>query len=263
MKISIICLTITLLAGAAWAADIAIREAAYTDGDTRFAGYAVYDRAVEGQRPGILIVHQWTGPGRYEHYRARMLAEAGYAVFVADIYGTDAAGDLIRPVPGPDAGAVAGRFRGGDRQLFRSRLRLGLEQLKAMPAVDPDRLAAIGYCFGGMGVLELARDGAAVNAVVSVHGGLDSPAPDDGANIRASVLILHASNDPTTPPDQIAALVAELDSHQVDWQMNIYTHQGHSFTDSEGAGYNPVADRRSWAAQMLFLAEHLGDGTDQ
>jgi len=263
MKTRLATLGLALLAGTALATDIVVEEVTYTDGGTHFSGYAVHDGAVAEKRPGVLIVHQWTGPGRYELYRARMLAAAGYAVFVADIYGTDDAGNLIRPASGPAARDVAGRFREGDRQLFRDRLQLALAQLSAMPSVDPDRLAAIGYCFGGTGVLELARAGAAVNVVVSVHGGLDSPAPADGANIRASVLILHASNDPTTPPDQIAALVHELDTHEVDWQMNLYTHQGHSFTDPEGAGFNPVADRRAWAAQMLFLAEHLGVGVDQ
>ena len=108
-------------------------------------------------------------------------------------------------------------------------------------------------------MLELVRDGADIRAVISVHGGLDSPTPEDGANIRASVLMLHASHDPSTPPDQIAALIAELDTHHVDWQLNYYANHGHSFTDPEGSGYNPVADRRSWAVLLYFLNEQLRD----
>jgi dienelactone hydrolase len=137
-------------------------------------------------------------------------------------------------------------------------MKLGLSVLRELPETDPDRLAAVGYCFGGTGVLELARAGADVKAVVSFHGGLDSPNPEDGANIQASVLMLHASHDPTTPPEQIDALVAELDTHNVDWQLNYYAHHGHHFTDPEHkSGYNPVADRRSWAAALHFLEEHL------
>lgn len=222
------------------AAEIVERAVPYGDGDARFAGTLVYDDAVTAPRPGVLIVHQWTGPGRYEIYRARMLAQAGYVAFVADIYGLDADGKPIRPESGPAAAAIASRFRDGDRSLFRKRVRLALETLRAMPEAKPDRLAAVGYCFGGTAVLELARDGADLKAVVSVHGGLDSPDPAAGAAIRASVLILHASEDPTTPPDKIDALKRELDTHGVDWQMNTYTHRGHSFTDPEGAGYNPI-----------------------
>ncbi len=96
-----------------------------------------------------------------------------------------------------------------------------------------------------------------IRAVISIHGGLDSPAPQDGSNIRASVLMLHASHDPSTPPEQIAALVAEWDTHGVDWQLNYYAHHGHSFTDPEGSGYNRVADQRAWAALLLFLNEKL------
>ncbi len=258
MKQGTTAMLVTLLAFSAARAELVMEEASYTDGEKHFAGHVAYDDAQAGRRPGLLIVHQWTGPGRYEHYRARLLAQAGYIVFVADIYGADADGRLIRPSSGPAARAVADAFRGPDRQLLRARVRLALEQLRAHPLADPRRLAAIGYCFGGMGVLELARDGADVRAVISVHGGLDSPRPDDGANISASVLILHASNDPTTPPGQVAALKKELDTHGVDWQMNLYTHQGHSFTDPEGAGFNPVADRRSWQALLGFLDEHLG-----
>ncbi len=240
-------------------AAIVEREIVYTDGDSSYVGTVVYDDAHPLPRPGVMIVHQWTGPGRYEMYRARLLAKEGYIAFVADIYGLDENGTPIRPPSGPEARAVATRFRGGDRVLFRERMQLALNTMRELPETDPERLSAVGYCFGGTGVLELARAGASIQSVISVHGGLDSPAPQDGANIRTSILMLHASHDPTTPPEQIAALIDEFDTHKVDWQLNYYAHHGHSFTDPEQDGYNAVADRRSWNALLSFLAETLAD----
>lgn len=253
-------LALCLATGATTAvnAEIVLQDVPYTDGETQFVGHIAYDNATDPRRPGVLIIHQWTGPSDYEKRRARMLAEMGYVAFVADIYGSDEEGNLIRPESGPGAGAIAGSFRQQDRTLFRERANLALEQLRNAEQTDPERLAAIGYCFGGTGVLELARSGADVQAVVSFHGGLDSPNPDDGANIKAAVLVLHASNDPTTPWDDIRAMMEEFDTHGVDWQMNVYTFQGHSFTDENASSYSATADRRSWQAMQSFFREHLG-----
>ncbi len=149
--------------------------------------------------------------------------------------------------------------------MYRHRLNLGLDQLKSHEVVDADRIAAIGYCFGGTGVFELARSGAEIRGVVSFHGGLDSPSPQDGKNITAKVLVCHGADDPFVPKADIEAFVAELDAAQVNWQMDIYSGAVHSFTqpmagndNSKGAAYNEQADHRSWLAMQLFFQELFG-----
>jgi dienelactone hydrolase len=196
------------------------------------------------------------GPTDYERMRARRLAELGYVAFVADVYGKG-----VRPANAKEAGAIAGSFK-ADRTKLRSRVAAGLEALKSSGKADPTRLAAIGYCFGGTAVLELARSGADVAGVVSFHGGLDSPRPADGRNIRAKVLVLHGADDPFVPMADIAAFQRELRDARVDWQMVFYGGAVHSFTHadagtdvSSGAAYDETADRRSWQAMMAFFGE--------
>src|SRR5215217_7935617 len=143
------------------------KTVSYKQGDTELEGFHVYDDAVQGKRPAVLVIHQWTGLSDYEKRRSRMLAEMGYNVFAADIYGKG-----IRPQP-PEAGKTAGSYK-GDRALYRARLMAGLEQLQTDERTDKTKVAAIGYCFGGTGVLELARAGTEIAGVVSFHGGLDT-----------------------------------------------------------------------------------------
>jgi len=232
------------------------REIEYKDGETTLVGYLAYDDATTGRRPGVMVVHQWTGITDYEKHRAEMLAELGYAAFVADIYGKG-----VRPAAGAEAGTVASTYK-ADRALFRRRLNLGLDQLKAQDVVDAGKLGAVGYCFGGTGVLELARSGADVDAVVSFHGGLDSPTPADGANIKAHVLVCHGADDPYVPAAEIAAFEKELKDAKVDYVFASYGDAVHSFTQpmagddkSKGAAYNAKADKRSWEHMKVFLAE--------
>ena len=158
----------------------------YKQGDTTLEGFLAYDDAIPGLRPGVLVVHQWMGLTDYEKKRAEMLAQLGYVAFCADIYGKG-----VRPQNPREAGALAGKYK-GDRHLLRARVNAGLDALRQQPLVDTKRIAAIGYCFGGTTVLELARSGADLNGVVSFHGGLDSPTPADGKNIKCKVLALPA-----------------------------------------------------------------------
>lgn len=237
-------------------AAIVTKPVIYKDGDVTLEGYAAYDDAAKENRPGVLIVHQWTGLTEYEKGRAELLASMGYVAFACDIYGQG-----IRPEAGDASGKEAGKYK-GNRALFRQRLNKGLEALKGLPHVDATRLAAIGYCFGGTGVLELARSGADVKGVVSYHGGLDSPTPADGAHIKAKVLVCHGADDPFVPEADIAAFQKELRDAKVDWQMVYYGNAVHSFTEKKadgskfpGAKYNKEADERSWATMKVFFNE--------
>ena len=228
----------------------------YKQGDTTLEGFVAYDDAIQGKRPGVLIVHQWLGLTDYEKHRAEMLAQLGYVAFCADIYGKG-----VRPQTAQEAGALAGKYK-NDRQLLRARVNAGLDALRRQPLVDSKRVAAIGYCFGGTTVLELARSGADVAGVVSFHGGLDSPTPADGKNIKGKVLVCHGADDPFSSPQNIAAFEDEMRKGGVDWQLIKYGGAVHSFTqpmagddNSKGAAYNEKADKRSWEAMKQFLAE--------
>jgi len=161
------------------AGEVEVKTVAYSDDQTALEGWLAVPKGVTGKVPGILVIHDWTGVQSYSKGRTDQLAGLGYVAMAADIYGKG-----IRPGNPKDSGAEAGKYK-SDRALFRKRLLAGLAELKKHPNVDPDRIAAIGYCFGGTGVLKLARAGAEVKGVVSFHGGLDSPSPADGKNIKA------------------------------------------------------------------------------
>jgi dienelactone hydrolase len=236
--------------------EIVSKPVEYKQGETVLEGWSVYDDAVQGKRPAVLVVHQWKGLGNYEKKRAEMLARLGYNVFAVDIYGKG-----IRPQTSQAAGAEAGKFK-NNRALLRARVRAGLDVLTNHQLTDPKRVAAIGYCFGGTTVLELARSGAEIAGVVSFHGGLSSPTPADAKNIKARVLALHGADDPNVPPSEVAAFEDEMRQGGVDWQLIAYGGAVHSFTDwnagndnSKGAAYNERADRRSWDAMKQFFAE--------
>ena len=228
----------------------------YKDGDTVLEGYLAYDDALAtGKRPGILIVHQWMGLGDYEKKRAEMLAKLGYVVFAADIYGKG-----VRPADFKSAGAEATKYK-TNRPLLRQRVNAGLEVLKKNERTDSAKVGAIGYCFGGTTVVELARSGADLAGVVSFHGGLDSPTPADGKNIKCKVLACHGADDPFVPAADLAAFEAEMRDAQVDWRLIKYGGAVHSFTDwgatgvLKGAAYNERADKHSWADMKNFFNE--------
>jgi dienelactone hydrolase len=236
--------------------EIVSKAVEYKQDDTVLEGLSVYDDAFNGKRPAVLVVHQWKGLGDYEKKRAEMLARLGYNVFAADIYGKG-----VRPQTMQAAGAEAGKYK-NDRALLRARIRAALEVLTRHELTDPTRIAGIGYCFGGTTVLELARSGADIAGVVSFHGGLSSPKPEDAKDIKCRVLALHGADDPNVPPKEVAAFEDEMRQAKVDWQLVAYGGAVHSFTDwnagndnSKGAAYNAVADRRSWEAMKVFFGE--------
>ncbi len=220
-------------------------------------GFHVYDDAVTGKRPGVMVVHQWTGLSDHEKRSSRMLAEAGYNVFAADIYGKG-----VRP-QGEAAGKESGKYK-NDRALFRGRLNAGLDVLKADERTDAAKLAVVGYCFGGTAALEVARAGTEIAGVVSFHGGLDGQGGmlAEAGKIPAKVLVLHGAVDPYVPAEQVAGFQKEMTDAKADWQMISYGGAVHSFTHKEagddpskGAAYQEAADRRSWTAMMTFLTE--------
>ncbi len=229
----------------------------YEQGGVKLEGFHVFDDTVSGKRPAVLVIHQWTGLSDYEKRRSRMLAEMGYNVFAADIYGAG-----VRPRP-PESGKEAGKYK-ADRALFRSRLTAALEVLKADERTDTGKIAAIGYCFGGTGVLELARSGAEVKGVVSFHGGLDAAEgmAAEAGKIPAKVLVLHGAVDPYVPAGQVADFQKEMTDAKADWELVSYGGAVHSFThkeagddSSKGAAYDESADRRSWVAMQSFFSE--------
>jgi dienelactone hydrolase len=228
----------------------------YKDGDTVLEGFSAYDESIQGKRPAVLVVHQWKGLTDYEKKRAEMLAKLGYNVFACDIYGKG-----VRPQDTKTAAATAGKYK-ANRELLRQRVNAGLAELKKHKLTDAGKVAAIGYCFGGTTVIELARSGADVKGVVSFHGGLDSPKPEDGKNIKCSVLALHGADDPNVPAKDVAAFEDEMRNGKVDWQLVKFGGAVHSFTDwnagndnSRGAAYNAKADKRSWEAMNQFFGE--------
>jgi dienelactone hydrolase len=223
---------------------------------TTLHGFVVYDDAIEGKRPGVIVVHDWRGITDYTHMRAEMLAALGYIAFAADIYGHDISKD------GPPAWMKEITIYKSDRVLYRERERAAYRAFLNQPLVDPTRIAAIGYCFGGTGVVEMARDGLDLKGIVSFHGGLDAQPLSDGATIKAKVLALCGADDPYEKPDDMKAFEQQLRDNKVDYEITYYGHAMHAFTDAQvdllhqdGAKYNAAADKRSWQAMTDFLKE--------
>jgi dienelactone hydrolase len=252
-------LALGMIGTTSWGA-IKTETVKYKAGTVDAVGFIAYNDAVKGKRPGIVIVHEWWGLNDYAKNRAKQLAELGYVAFAADIYGQG------QTTEDPAvAGKWAGALRNGDRKELRARVTAAFEQLKANPNVDAQRTAAIGYCFGGTTVLELARSGADVSAVVSFHGDLSIAQPAEEAKVKAKVLVCHGADDTFESPEQIQAFQDEMRKAKVDWQMNVYCKAVHAFTNPDsdkhgipGIAYNKEADHRSWQAMIDFFNETFG-----
>ena len=228
----------------------------YKDGATVMRGYLAYDDANKAPRPGVLIVHDWMGMGANPKMRAEKVAALGYVAFAADIYGVDHI-----PKNQDEASKTAGEFK-NDRKLLRKRASLAMDVLKKQKNVDIKKLSVMGYCFGGTTALELARSGAPIKGVISFHGGLATPNPEDAKNIKGKVLALHGGDDPFVKHDEVDAFQKEMRDAKIDWQFVSYGGAVHSFTiaeagsdNSKGAAYNKQADERSWEAMKNFFNE--------
>lgn len=218
-------------------------------------GFLAYDDAQTGGRPAVMIAHAWAGRGEFECDKARALAKLGYAGFAADLYG--------KGVFSKDREENAARMQVflDDRTKLQSRLTAALAVMKAQPEADESQAAAMGFCFGGLCVLDLARNGADLKGVVSFHGLLGAPDGMTGANIKAKVLVLHGHDDPMAQVDAVVALEKELTAGGADWQIHVYGNTLHAFTNPAandpdfGTVYDAAADRRSWQALRNFLDE--------
>jgi dienelactone hydrolase len=222
----------------------------YKIGNDTFEGFLAYDDAAKGKRPGVVVYPAWTGIGDNEREHAERLAKEGYVAFVADIYGKG-----IHPKPPQESGMAMKKYI-DDRNLYREHVKAGLDQLSKNPMVDAQRIAAIGYCFGAVGALELARSGAAVKDVVLFHvSNVASPTPADDQNIKAHVLVLQGQDDPNTPPDKTTEFEKNMEAAHVDLQYVAYSGTAHCYTDakagndmSHGCAYNAESEKRSWQA---------------
>ncbi len=228
-------------------------EIDYTSAGTICQGYLAKDLNKAGKRPGILIVHDWNGVDGYEESRAVQLAKLGYVALCADIYGKG-----VRPKNAQESGAQAGKYK-SNRTLYRERLQSALDELKKDPNVDPNHVVAIGYCFGGTGVLEMARAGMAVQGVVSFHGGLDADPNMMAGTVTSKVLVLNGGDDQSATPEKVAALQKEFAGANI--EIVAYPGAVHAFTvptagndPSKGVAYNKDADEKSWAKMKTFFS---------
>lgn len=245
-----------IFACSALLAEVVEEPMAYQHESTQLEGFIYYDNAVQGKRPGVMVVHEWTGLGGYAKRRARQLAELGYAAFAIDMYGKG-----VFAKSHQEAAQLAG-MHFNDRKFMRGRVQAALDVFKKQKFVDAKKIGAIGYCFGGTAVLELARSGADVKGVVSFHGKLTTPFPEDAKNIKGKVLVCHGGADPHIPPEEVEAFKKEMKEGGVDLTFLSYPDAVHSFTvptagddPSTGRAYNPEADKASWEAMEQLFKE--------
>jgi dienelactone hydrolase len=239
------------------AAGIRVEPVDYTDKDgTALAGLVAFDDAATGKRPAVVVVHDWLGITELTGQRIKELAALGYVAFAADIYGKG-----VRPKDAKAAGEQAGKFK-SDRALMRRRAQAAVDVVAARKDVDVNRVAAMGFCFGGTTAIELAKSGARLAGVVSFHGGLDAPVAGDSKNIKGKVLVLHGAADPFVPQKDIDAFVKDLNDAKVDWTMTSYAGAVHAFTvpaagndPSKGAAYDEKVSKRAFIAMKDFFDE--------
>lgn len=245
-------------------ANAAIKEepVAYKDGETAMKGFVVYDDAVQGKRPGIVMVHEWWGITQHMHNEARKFAQQGYTAFIADMYGDAKTADNPK-----DAGALSGSVMKNPKAM-EARFDAARAQLAKHPTVDPSRIGAVGYCFGGAVVLNMARAGADLAAVAGFHAslGLNTPAPAPGA-VKAKVLILNGADDPFVKREQYAALKKDFDAAKADYRIVEYPGAVHAFTNPEATElgkkfnlplrYDAKVDQEAKAEAAKFFAANL------
>lgn len=227
----------------------------YLDGDVVLEAFFAVDDALSGRRPTVLINHTWAGRDDFVAEKAKKLAALGYVGFAVDMYGKGILGS------NPEQNMQLMQPFMTDRAMLQKRMQAALAAVKLMPWVDDSKIAAIGFCFGGLCSLDLARTGADIKGVVSFHGLLAAPGNTEGNAVKAKILALHGRDDPLVPLEQRLAFEQEMTEAGADWQLHTYGHTMHAFTNplanapESGMVYRPTADRRSWMAMQNFLAE--------
>ncbi|MGZ5006766.1 MAG: dienelactone hydrolase family protein [Methylobacter sp.] len=227
----------------------------YMDGDVVLEAFFAFDDALSGRRPAVLINHTWAGRDDFVADKAKKLAALGYVGFAVDMYGKGVLGS------GPEENMKLMQPFMQDRAMLQQRMKAALATVKLMPWVDDGKIAAIGFCFGGLCSLDLARTGVDIKGVVSFHGLLSAPGNTQGNAIKAKILALHGRDDPLAPTEQMLAFEQEMTEAGADWQLHTYGNTMHAFTNpkagdpASGMVYKPDADRRSWLAMQNFLAE--------
>ena len=231
------------------------KEIEYQAGDTLCRGFIAYDNNLIQPKPCILIAHDWTGRSNAVCEKAKQLATMGYVGFAVDMYGNAKLGHTNEEKKALLSPIIENRAQ------VTMRMLAAYQTATTLSSVDNNRIAAIGYCFGGLCALDLARSGANVSGVISFHGLLTAPAQTTCEKIRAKILVLHGYDDPLVPPTQVQAFASEMTLKKADWQIHMYGHTQHSFTNPEandiemGLHYNEKADRRSWMSAELFFNE--------
>ncbi len=227
----------------------------YSDGDTLLEGYLAYDDAISGPRPCVIIAHTWAGRSDFECQQADKLAALGYVGFALDMYGKGILGS------GPDENTALMTPLMEDRPALQQRMAAALATASQQPETDAAKMASMGYCFGGLCSLDLARTSDGILGAVSFHGLFLAPGNTEGNKITAKVLCLHGNDDPMVPVDSVIALDKELTAAGADWQVHAYGNTLHAFTNPTaaspelGMAYNAAAERRSWASLVNFLEE--------
>ena len=237
-------------------ADVKTRELEYRQGETVLQGFIAWDDAARGKRPGVLVVHEWWGHNEHARNQARRLAEAGYVGLALDMFGKG----KVATHP-QDAQAFVNEVT-KDPAVLAARFNAALEQLKRDPHVDTTRIAAIGYCYGGAVVLDMARAGAPLGAVVTFHGALATKTPAQSGKVKARGLVLTCGADPFVPPEQVEAFKREMQAAGGRFEVISYPGAKHGFTNPDAAkygmpqlAYDADADRQSWTAMLKLFKE--------
>jgi len=255
LRILLVC-SLLLAGSLAWA-ELKTEELKYAVGDDRFTGYLAYDDATSGERPGVLVVHEWWGQNAYARKRAEMLAELGYTALAVDMYGEGKVADH------PDDAKKFMQAVVSNMPVAEQRFNTAKTLLQNHPTVDGEQLAAIGYCFGGGIVLHMARAGAELDGVVSFHGTLGTEKPAQAGAVKAEVLAFTGADDPFAPPEQVKAFEEEMRSAGATYELVSFPGVKHSFTNpgadkiAETYGmplaYDEAADKASWAQMQQFF----------
>ncbi|MBN8550047.1 MAG: dienelactone hydrolase family protein [Deltaproteobacteria bacterium] len=255
MKVALRSIVFFLFWASVAQAEIVTERVLYKDGDTELEGIRAYDNALSGKRPGVLVIQEWWGINEYIERRAKEYAALGYVAFAPDMYGKGR-----RAKTPEEAKQLSAPFY-ADRNLFRKRAQAGLSVLVKDPLVDYEKLAAVGYCFGGTAALELARSGVDLDGTIVFHGGLSSPQPQDAQNIKGSVLVMVGAEDPFIPTPEREAFKKEMDDAHVRYEYIEYPSAVHAFTNpaadtlhQPGIAYHKSADEDSFGRSKEFLA---------